>query len=183
VCGGKNIAEQQYVAVALPGARVKWHGQGDLVEITVNKVRGVESMGMICAAEEIGLFDAFPSHGEKDILDLGIWFPEEETPAGRDLADLLGVKHDTVMDVEVTTNRPDAMGMVGLAREISVVMNTDLIWKPTDMVALLKKRSVEKPDRLIIDIKTPHVKRYQAVFIRGVKNGHSPCWLKSHLPH
>src|SRR5690606_12099011 len=55
VCGASNIKEGMLVPVALPGAKVRWHGEGDLIELKETKIRGVESFGMICAGEEIGL--------------------------------------------------------------------------------------------------------------------------------
>ena len=55
VCGGSNLEVNQKVAVAVPGTFVKWHGEGEPVEIKVSKLRGVESFGMICASTEIGL--------------------------------------------------------------------------------------------------------------------------------
>ena len=70
VCGGSNLREGMKVAVALPGAMCKWHGEGDLVEIKKSKLRGVDSYGMICGAVEIGLADLFPTKEEAHILDL-----------------------------------------------------------------------------------------------------------------
>src|SRR3990167_8031701 len=74
VCGGKNVKEGMLVAVALPGAKVRWHGEGELVELKEAEVRGVKSYGMICAGEEIGLGDMQerqPMVGEDpQILDL-----------------------------------------------------------------------------------------------------------------
>jgi len=55
VCGGTNLFEGQYVAVAMLGAKVKWHGEGEPVVMQEAKIRGVESYGMICAGEEIGV--------------------------------------------------------------------------------------------------------------------------------
>src|SRR3989338_7783765 len=69
VCGGTNLYEGQLVAVALPGAKVRWHGQGELVELKPTEIRGVKSEGMICTADEIGLFEMFP-HKDREILDL-----------------------------------------------------------------------------------------------------------------
>ena len=61
VCGGINLALGMRVAVAVPGAIVRWHGEGEPVEIKKSKLRGVESYGMICASDEIGLGDLLPS--------------------------------------------------------------------------------------------------------------------------
>ena len=70
VCGGINLAPQQLVAVAKPGAWVKWHGEGDPVEIKPAKLRGVMSYGMICASGEIGLADLFPTTQPAEIMDI-----------------------------------------------------------------------------------------------------------------
>ena len=67
VCGGSNLREGMKVAVALPGAMCKWHGEGDLVEIKKSKLRGVDSYGMICGAVEIGLGDLFPTTEEVNL--------------------------------------------------------------------------------------------------------------------
>src|SRR5512133_309892 len=60
VCGGSNLEVGQFVALAKVGARVKWHGEGEPVTLGAAKLRGVESFGMICGSNEIGLADAFP---------------------------------------------------------------------------------------------------------------------------
>ena len=69
VCGGSNVAEGMRVLVAKPGARVRWHGEGELIELKATKIRGVESFGMICAPVEVG-FEKVPC-GETEIWDLG----------------------------------------------------------------------------------------------------------------
>ena len=70
VCGGVNLRDGMRVAVSLPGAIVRWHGQGDPVEIKKSKLRGVESYGMICASSELGLPALFPAAEEAEIMDL-----------------------------------------------------------------------------------------------------------------
>ena len=69
VCGGINLEEGMRVAVSCPGAVVRWHGEGEPVVIKNSKLRGVESFGMICASDEIGLGELFPSETEGEILD------------------------------------------------------------------------------------------------------------------
>lgn len=111
VCGGENLAEGQTVAVALPGARVKWHGKEE-VTLEETEVRGQKSFGMICAAEEIG-FEKLANG--KTIWDLTAIVPDARP--GDDLAAALGLKDEVVLDFEVTTNRPDALSIVGQSRE------------------------------------------------------------------
>jgi phenylalanyl-tRNA synthetase beta chain len=175
VCGGSNLKEDQWVAVALVGAKVRWHGEGDVIELTPAEIRGVKSDGMICAANEIGLVDAFP-HAEREILDLGIAIPDMKLKAGTPLADALGLSSDVVMDVEVTSNRVDAMGMVGMAREASAILNVPFVWKPAALKVGKKTSSI--PVKVSAKKLCP---RYMAVKIDGVTVGPSPWWLKRRL--
>ncbi|MFH1610595.1 MAG: hypothetical protein ABIA91_01780 [Patescibacteria group bacterium] len=69
VCGGTNLREGMFVAMALPGAKVKWHGQGESIVLEETKIRGEKSYGMICASNEIGIQDKFPC-GEMEVIDL-----------------------------------------------------------------------------------------------------------------
>ncbi|HVM90300.1 MAG TPA: phenylalanine--tRNA ligase subunit beta [Verrucomicrobiae bacterium] len=174
VCGGSNLAADQWVAVALEGAMVRWHGEGDLIELQPAEIRGVKSEGMICAANEIGLYDAFP-HGEREILDIGIALPGLKLKPGTPLADVLGLSGDTVMDIEVTTNRVDSFSMVGMAREAAAILNKKLTWIPTK----LPKPGKAKLHASVQDKKL--CPRYMAVKINGVKVGPSPWWLKRRL--
>ena len=70
VCGGVNLAPAQLVVVAKPGAWVRWHGEGEPVEIKPAKLRGVMSFGMICASGEIGLAELFPTTRQAEIMDI-----------------------------------------------------------------------------------------------------------------
>lgn len=123
VCGGINLSVGMKVAVARPGAMVRWHGTGDPVEIKLSKVRGVESFGMICASSEIGLFDLFPYIEEATIVDLSGFDAE----AGTELALALGL-NDVILEIDnkSLTNRPDLWGHYGIAREISALYDLPL---------------------------------------------------------
>lgn len=118
VCGGSNLREGMKVAVALPGAVCRWHGEGEPVEIKKSKLRGVDSYGMICGAVEIGLADLFPTKEEAHILDLS----DFDAPAGTPLADALDL-NDIILEIDnkSMTNRPDLWGHYGIAREIAVL--------------------------------------------------------------
>lgn len=174
VCGGSNLKENQWVVVALVGSRVRWHGEGELVTLEPAEIRGVKSEGMICAANEIGLADAFP-HAEREILDLGEALPGAKMKAGSPIGDLLGLSDDVVMDIEVTTNRVDAMGMVGMAREASAILGKKFLWKAPS----LKKTKGSGVAVTVHDKKL--CPRYMAVRVTGVKNGPSPWWIKRRL--
>ena len=127
VCGGSNLREGMKVAVALPGAMCKWHGEGDLVEIKKSKLRGVDSYGMICGAVEIGLADLFPTKEEAHILDLS----DFDAPAGTPLADALDLT-DIILEIDnkSMTNRPDLWGHYGIAREIAALYDLPMTQFP-----------------------------------------------------
>lgn len=177
VCGGTNVRVDQWVAVALPGARVRWHGEGDLITLEPATIRGIASEGMICAANEIGLGDVF-SHEATGILDLGEALGKKHRfHVGDSLAKTLGVEDDVVCDIEVTTNRPDCMGMVGLAREASAVFNTSLKFTP---VKLPKIRKPKRTLRVQVEDRA-FCPRFAAVRIDGVKVAPSPWWMQQRL--
>ena len=174
VCGGSNLMEGQWVAVAKVGSKVRWHGEGELIELAPAEIRGVASEGMICAANEIGLFDAFP-HAEREILDLGARIQGFKAKAGTPIASVLGLEGDVVMDVEVTTNRPDLLGMVGLAREVATILKQPFTYKASSKI---------KAGKATLNVKVQDKKRclrYTAVRIDGIQNHESPWWLKKRL--
>lgn len=186
VCGGSNLKEGQLVAVALPatagkpGARVRWHGEGEPVEIKITPLRGVESYGMICAANEIGLFELFP-HAEREILDLASTKAKPGTP----LAEALKLD-DVIFDVEVTSNRPDAFSMLGMAREAAAIFGAPFLWKPATFRVTPAKAGARKSGKkkLPLTVKIEAKKlcpRYQALVMGSVKVGPSPDWLKTRL--
>ncbi|MDR1943743.1 MAG: phenylalanine--tRNA ligase subunit beta [Synergistaceae bacterium] len=118
VCGGINLRDGMKVIAAKPGSYVRWHGEGDLVEIKNAKLRGVESFGMICASSEIGLFDLFPFEEQATIVDLSGFDAAPGTP----LEEALGID-DVILEIDnkSLTNRPDLWGHYGIAREISAL--------------------------------------------------------------
>lgn len=170
VCGGANLQEGQKVVVAEPGAKVRWHGEGDLVELHETEIRGVKSHGMICAANELG-FEKYPQ-GEKDI-----WVVNDLTDAkaGTPIADALELD-DHYFDIEVTTNRPDCKSIIGQAREGSAVTGDRFTWeqKTVPLAANPRPLKVELKDQ-------ERCKKYEAVMIDGVKVGPSPWWLQKRL--
>ena len=123
VCGGINLKEGMRVAVSCPGAVVRWHGEGEPVVIKNSKLRGVASYGMICASDEIGLGDLFPSDQEAEILDLSGF----DVPAGTPLAKALDLE-DVLLEIDnkSMTNRPDLWGHYGIAREIAALYDLPL---------------------------------------------------------
>ena len=124
VCGGSNLAVGMKVVVACPGATVRWHGEGEPVEIKNAKLRGVESYGMICAAVEVGLADLFPTSDDHAIMDLSAF----DAPAGTPIAKALGLD-DIILEIDnkSMTNRPDLWGHYGIARELSALYDLPLM--------------------------------------------------------
>ena len=173
VCGGTNIREGMKVALGKIGAKVRWHGQGDLVELKATEIRGVKSFGMICAADEIGLGEMFAKKEEKEIIDLSKW----KLGIGAPLVQALGL-NDIIFDIDnkSLSNRPDLFGHYGIAREISAIFNVPL--RPYNPPAIKKgkdlKLSVKVTDKRLCP-------RYMAVALGGITVGASPLWLQNRL--
>lgn len=177
VCGGSNLAIGQAVAVATIGSQVRWHGEGEPIVLAEAEIRGVKSFGMIAAANELGLGEVFP-HAEREILDLGFL---EKTEPGTPLADALGL-HDMIFDIEVTTNRPDALSTVGMAREAATILGVPFEHK--QLAARTAPLKAPAKDALPLDIAveaTDQCSRYQAVVVHGVQVGPSPWWIRRRL--
>ncbi|MCL1844676.1 MAG: phenylalanine--tRNA ligase subunit beta [Defluviitaleaceae bacterium] len=175
VCGGINLRKGMKVAVSLPGAKVRWHGEGDLVEVKVAKVRGAESFGMICASSEIGLYDLFPFDLEKEdgtIVDLS----DFDADVGTNLAVALGID-DVILEIDnkSLTNRPDLWGHYGIARELSAFYGVPLVQiAPCEMSKNLPKIEITIADAQ----KSP---RYIGVQIEGLEVKPSPFDIQTRL--
>ncbi len=174
VCGGTNLKKEMKVAVALSGARVRWHGEGELIELKPTEIRGVKSEAMIAAANEIGLFELFP-HQEREVMDLS----EISANPGALLASALGLE-DYIYDTEVTTNRPDLLAMIGFAREAGAITRGKF-----DEKKILSLEKYPKPglkDTIAVKIEDKKLcPRYMAAIVRNVKVGPSPLWMRLRL--
>ncbi len=173
VCGGINLRDGMKVAVALPGAHCRWHGEGEPVEIKVSKLRGVESYGMICASSEIGLFDLFPFTEEATILDLS----DFDAPAGTPLADALDL-HDIILEIDnkSMTNRPDLWGHYGIAREIAALY--DLPMNPLPPF----DRTVKNTAGLTITVEdSDRCPRMTGTQIEGLSVKPAPYWMQNRI--
>jgi phenylalanyl-tRNA synthetase beta chain len=168
ICAAANIREGMYVAIALPGAKIRWHGEGDLLTLEPAKIRGEESFGMICAGDEIGL-EATP----EGILDISPLKPA----IGMPLSELLE-KNDVILHIDnkSLTHRPDLWGHYGIAREVAAITGKPL--KPlTPQVAYPtegQKISVSVKDKKLCP-------RYIGVAIEGIKIEPSPEWMQKRL--
>jgi len=173
VCGGSNIYEGMKCIVAKLGARVFWHGDMDKEMIMEKiKLRGVESLGMICSADEVLMGDLF-KHAEKEVVDLK---DTKDLKVGDNIAKVLGEER-IILDVDnkSLTHRPDLWGHYGLAREFSTIFKTELKDLKLDKVEFAK----EKLDvEVIAKDRCP---RFMMTKISGLKIEESPDWMKKHL--
>jgi len=170
VCGAPNVAAGQTVAVATPGAVMP-----DGTKIKQAKLRGVISEGMICAATELDLSP--PNSPGEGILVLDDLTPDAEFAPGTSLADLLPIAGE-VLELEITPNRPDCLGVYGVARELHAATGAPLAdapWSedsgsdgPVDGAGVL----VECPDLC---------QRFTARVFENVTVAPSPLWLKARL--
>jgi phenylalanyl-tRNA synthetase beta chain len=163
VCGAPNCAKGQRIAFAPIGT--------DFPEFKIKKakLRGVESNGMICSEKELGVSD---NHE-------GIWILPGDAPIGTVLSDYSNLS-DVIFEVEITPNRPDLLGMLGIARDLSAQLNLPLKqWTQKSEVTL---EAVEKHDDFVVENTVPELcARYTATRIRGVKVAPSPQWLVEKL--
>lgn len=171
VCGGSNLAAGMKVVVACPGAFVRWHGEGEPVEIKNAKLRGVESFGMICASSEIGMAELFPATEEAEIVDLSSF----GAPAGTPIAEALGID-DIILEIDnkSMTNRPDLWGHYGIAREIAALYDL-----PLYRFKLFAPGEVPEYDVRILD--PDRCPRYIGTRIEGVSVKQSPFEVRSRL--
>jgi phenylalanyl-tRNA synthetase beta chain len=160
VCGATNIAPGQRVPVALPGAVLP----GDR-RIERTEKMGVVSNGMLCSGDELQL------SGDAD----GILILPPDTPLGVPLADLFG---DVVLDIDVKPNRGDALSIVGLAREISIVTGAPVRWPDSDA----PQTGPPVAERLAVDVRAPDLcPRFVGRWVAGVTIGSSPTVVQARL--
>jgi phenylalanyl-tRNA synthetase beta chain len=164
VCGAPNVAAGQTVAVALPGAVMP-----DGTELREAKLRGVASSGMILAEDEVGIGD---DH-------FGIMVLPGDLPVGAPLAEHLPIA-DEALELEITPNRPDLMGVYGVARDLHAVTAAPLAEDPTARDAE-PAGDDRAHDHVSIEIDPEICLRFTARVFEGVRVGPSPLWLKQRL--
>ena len=171
VCGGTNLSEGMDVAITKIGAKVKWHGEGELVTLEKTKIRDIESFGMIAAGSEIGIPD--PEAKEREILDLSKYKAKPGTP----LSELFAL-NDIILEVDnkAITHRPDLWSHYGFAREIAAITGSKL--KPiTPKVEFPTKGESPK-----VEVAEPKLcPRYLGLTIENIKVEPSPEWLSKKL--
>jgi phenylalanyl-tRNA synthetase beta chain len=164
VCGAPNVATGQIVAVAKPGAIMP-----DGTQLGEAKLRGVKSSGMILAEDEVGI-----SEDHSEIMVLG----NSATP-GEPLAERLPIA-DEVLELEITPNRPDCLGIYGVAREVHAITVKPLAEDPT-AADVEPSGSDKADDHVAIEIDPEICLRFTARVYEDVKIGPSPLWLKQRL--
>ena len=165
VCGAPNVAAGQTVAVALPGALLP----GAEKPLGVAKLRGVESRGMILSATELAL----------GTDSAGIMVLEDGIVPGTPLSDALPIS-ETVLELEITSNRPDCLSVWGVAREVHAVTGADLAPLDESEPAAGGEGRVE--DLATLEVQAADLcPRYMARVLTDVVVGPSPQWLRSRL--
>jgi phenylalanyl-tRNA synthetase beta chain len=170
VCGAPNVAVGQTVAVATLGAVM-----GDGTKIKQAKLRGVVSEGMICAENELDLSP--PNSPSEGILVLDDLTLDAEFAPGTPLADVLPIAGE-VLELEITPNRPDCLGVYGVARELHAATGAPLADAPWGE----DSGSDGHVDGAEVVVECPDLcQRFTARVFEGVEVGPSPLWLKARL--
>ncbi len=170
VTGAQNVKQGDLVPACLHNS---WLPGG--VHITKGKLRGVKSNGMLCSINELGL----TQNDYPDACTDGIWIlNDEDCKPGDDINDVIG-NRDTVVEFEITNNRPDCYSIIGLARESAAAFGMTMrhhepVVKGSDAGSIFEHLDVEVPAEELCH-------RYTARMVKNVKIGPSPKWLRQRL--
>ena len=170
VTGAQNVHEGDLVPVAQHNS---WLPDG--VHITKGKLRGVESCGMLCSFKELGL----TQNDVPDAYEDGIWIlNNEDCTVGEDINHVMGTD-DSIVEFEITNNRPDCYSLLGLARETAAAFNV-----PMQHHEPVVKGGAEGVLPELLDVEVPAEDlclRYTARMVRNVKIAPSPKWMRQRL--
>jgi phenylalanyl-tRNA synthetase beta chain len=165
VCGAPNVEVGMKVPFALVGAQLIDGHTGETAQLKAAKIRGVVSEGMVCSEKELGISD---NHE-------GIMILSEDAGVGTPLAEYLG---DTILDLDITPNRPDCLSMIGIAREIAAIIGSkvhlsEIIYHESEnIVDSYASVQIDEPDLC---------PRYCASVLTDIKIGGSPQWMQRRL--
>ena len=169
VTGAQNVHEGDLVPAALHNSYLP-----NGIHITKGKLRGEPSYGMLCSLKELNLtLNDFPY-----AIEDGIWIIEEDCSVGDDINKVIG-NCDTVVDFEITNNRPDCYSILGLAREAAAAFDLPMRHHEPEV-----KGGAEGCLTELLDVEVPAEKlcgRYTARMVRNVKIAPSPKWLRQRL--
>lgn len=166
-CGAPNVYVGMHAPAALDGSTLPGG-----VKIKAKPLRGVDSFGMLCSGEELGLNDDLYSGSEVyGLLDL-----PKETKAGEDICKVVGLD-DYIFDISVTANRPDCQSVLGMAREVAAVLG-----KTVKMPAMDYTVSGSADEKLDIRVEAPDIcPRYIGHIVHDIKFAQSPAWMRRYL--
>ena len=164
VTAATNMKEQDIVPVALHKSIL-----ADGTEIKKGKMRGVVSNGMFCSEEELGIAGDEPVHG--------LMILPADAPIGMDIKEYLGL-NKAILDFEITSNRPDCLSIVGMARETAATLRTFYKMPNFNYEA---KCSSNINDELKVEVKDELCRRYMAKGVKNVKVKPSPGWMQERL--
>ncbi len=168
ICGAPNIAQGQKIAAALPGARLPGG-----VKIKKAKLRGVESHGMVCSLQELGIDEKFVP---KDVTD-GIFVFPEDTEVGTPVTELLNLD-DVILELGLTPNRADAMSMLGVAYEVAAILNKE-VKQPEETYQTSDSKAA---DLVSVKVEDAELNPYYGAFvIEDVTIAPSPLWMRNYL--
>ncbi|RBP46643.1 phenylalanine--tRNA ligase subunit beta [Garciella nitratireducens] len=168
VTGAKNISEGDYIPVALVGSTLPGG-----VKIKKSKLRGIESQGMMCSAQELALdMEALP---QKQVR--GIYIFEKEYPLGMDVKEIFGLD-DKIIEFELTNNRPDCLSIIGIAREAAATLGKNLVLPEI----IIKKEEDNIQNYIDVEVKDVELcQRYLAKMVKNIKIQPSPRWMQDRL--
>lgn len=165
VCGAPNVKAGVKVIVALPGAVLP----GDF-KIKPSKIRGVESFGMLCSLQELGIEEKYVDEEFKN----GIYLLDDEAIVGEDPLAYLGLD-DTIIDLDLTSNRSDLLSIEGAAYDIAAALNQEVLPIEPSFEVSTKKNPVS------VIVETENCYKYHARYLANVKIAPSPQWMKARL--
>ena len=170
VCGATNFDIGSKVPLALPGCEMPSKPNEKPFKIKVGKIRGVESFGMMCSANELGIAE------DAD----GLLILPDDAKVGQSFSEHLGrMGDDVVYDLEVTPNRPDWNSVIGIARELSALTGNPLLLPEISKLPTNDEDALDLFDVILQN--EEQCPRYNARIVRGVKVGPSPDWLRNTL--
>lgn len=173
VCGAQNIQEGQIVPYASVGSQVLDRKTGEMFTLTPAVIRGVESQGMLCSADELGVSER-NYQKEDGILILNRIFPNVQV--GENVEDVLGFEKDYILNVAPTANRGDQMSVIGVARELCAIFNKPLKFSP------LVSTNDLSTDSFKVEIIDNDVCKYYSIgILKDLKIKPSPDWMQKRL--
>lgn len=167
--GAQNVHQDDMVPVAVVGSRLP-----NGMKLKKAKMRGLDSFGMLCSAEELGIDSKLLLPEQRN----GIFILPPDTPIGVDIKEVLGL-NDTVIDIDLTANRADCFSIIGLAREIAAITGCPLKMPAMDVKEAAGGNAAEMAD---IKIEAADLcKRFAVRVLKNIKVGPSPDWMQKRL--